>query len=209
MTAVRVRCADFTAGSRKALDTVTDRFDSRHRRTPAGEGLEQQPGANGGGREVQRGRSNHGCRMTACGERLDQSQRQSDQQASDEEIGRKDKHCARLADATQVDDRHEQQDHQAHQQSVRLQGWNGGDERPDTRRDPHGGSQHVVNHQRRGRKQPGKLSEIFAGHRVGAATCWVSLNSLAIGEVNDPNEEDDDAGDGYKVSNSSRAQRDE
>ena len=90
-----------------------------------------------------------------------------------------------------------------------LQEWSRRDKRSDTCRDPYGGGQDVVNHERRGRKQSGKLSKVLTGHRVGTAARRVGFNGLAIGEIDDREQDDDAGGDRQKVSNSSGAQRDE
>ncbi len=57
----------------------------------------------------------------AGGERLAQSEHQGDEHDSHKQIGRNNKHCARLANAAQVDDSDEHQDHETDQQGVRLE----------------------------------------------------------------------------------------
>ncbi len=78
-----------------------------------------------------------------------------------------------------------------------------------SRRDADGDHEHVIEHQGGGGEQPGDGAEVFLGDRVRAAAMRIRGNGLAVGEIDDEEQDDDEGTDRPDVGKAGRAERDE
>ena len=123
--------------------------------------------------------------MAARNKCLNQSDGHCREQSSKKDIGGNNEDGARLAHASQIDEGDRGAGSRDRSNVCGLQRWYGGDKRPYAGGDSHRGGKNVVDHQGGCSEQPGKFSQVFPSHRVGAAAVWVSGNGLPIRKVND------------------------
>ena len=140
-------------------------------------------------------------------DRLDDADRQDRQQRDDKEIGRCHERQPRFANPAQVDDRDQHQNRQTERQRMGLQNRQRRDQCPDPRRNADGHDQHVVQQERRRGKQARGRAQVVLGDRVRPAPLRIRRDRLAIGEVDDDQEHDDQRADRPDVRHPGRAER--
>ena len=147
--------------------------------------------------------------MTAGRDGPVDADREQQEEAGDEEVGRQREQPAGVEHAAQVDERDQGQDGEAQRQDVGLQDRHGRDQRGDAGGDADGHVEDVVEHQRRGGEQAGAGAEVLPGDGVGAAVARVGADGLAVGDVEDGQERQDRQHDGADVGEAGGAERDE
>ena len=140
---------------------------------------------------------------------LNDADQDDDEQRDEEEISGNHEGDAGVVDAAQVDDGQKDEDEKAEPEGVLLQAGYGGDERADSGRDANGGGEDVVDHQCGGGEKPRPGTEIFGGNGVGATALRVSSDRLAVGEVDDDQQDDDGRGDGNDEVDTEQSEGDE
>jgi hypothetical protein len=85
----------------------------------------------------------------------------------------------------------------------------GGNERAHAGRDPHRGVENVVEKERGGGAETGQRAEVLLRHDVRPAAVRVGGDGLAVGEVEDRQQDEDDDGEGPHVHQPRRAEGDE
>ena len=194
----------------KRADAVAYRFHAGHGRAAVGKDLEQHPRAGCCHHCAGRRRGSHdGHRMAAGQYGLEGAHRDRGEQGADKQVGRHHEKDSRLANAAQIDQRDNHQDAQADPHRVRLKTGSRGYQRAHTGRNPHSHDKNVINHQRRRREQARKLPQILRRDRIGTASARIRRNGLAIGEVDDRQQDDNAQADGNDVGDARRTERDQ
>ena len=129
--------------------------------------------------------------MSAAGQGTKQAHSYHDQQGGKKQIRWNHERDAGIVDAAQIDNCKYDEDGQAQEQGVLLQAGNCGDECADSGRDADSRSEDVVDHQRRGSEESRAFAQVLGCYGVGTAALRVGVDRLAVGEVNDHQQNND------------------
>ena len=147
--------------------------------------------------------------MPGRADRAHEPQQYGDQQGAEKEVRRHHEDTSGLADPAQIDDGENQQYAQAQSQGVGLKARNRGNECANARGDTHGHHQNVVQHQRRCGEQSHMRAQIFRGHCVGTSAAGICGDGLAVGEIDDGEQNDNAHADRHNVGHARGAEGNE
>ncbi len=92
---------------------------------------------------------------------------------------------------------------------MRLEAWNGGNQRTNPGGDPNGDHKHIVKHQCRAGEQTCKCAEILRCNRVRSSSSRIGGDCLAVRKINNAEKHDDTGADWNDLSDAEGAQRNE
>ena len=147
--------------------------------------------------------------VPVAAEHADEADRDQDEDADDEAVGRQGEDGAALAHAAQIAERHQNEEGEAERHGEARQLRRRGDEGEHPRRHAHRDVEHVVEHQRRRRDEAGRGPEVRAGDEVGAAAAGVGGDRLPIGDAHQQQQGEDGEGDRHERGEPRRPAEDE
>ena len=194
----------FTAWFLEGRNTIRYRLDTGHRCASARKRLKQQIHQQPSRKTMERivhGRrwGSYRRRMSMRNPGLVNAYTDRCQQGPYKQDRRQHEDRAGLLHAAHVHQRNPCQDDQAQQQLVRVQPLKCAHQRRHARRNAHRGRQNVVDHQRRSRKQSGRIAQVFARHRIRPTAVRIRLDRLPIAEIKDRQQRKDEPKDRQQI----------